>query len=420
MPSAIEEMSKSVVQDAPVTPPADIAPNPAPAAPAPSPEPSKPAPAPEPAPAPAKPATPKEEAFKRASDRIAKILEPAKPKVDKAKLAELSDEEAEKIIKANPGSWKVYEAKRNKWNEERTGFATKTAELEKKIAELLAKPNPTAADDTKLKALEERLAARETEYKSVKQQLVERDYTQSDEYKEKFIKPWQRAHDEAYSFVNGLQVIDPDTGDPVRQATPADFDKIKATPLQQRRAAAKAMFGEDSAGDVVEYAKEIDRLVKGSSEAIKDHAQNWEKTAAEKEAAAQRDREGFTKLEQDERADLEQKFPDYFSVEAHKDNPEHQKALADAYQTYDTLLSTFDKQTPQQQASNKVLVRAWFAAFPLMHKQNAALKSQVESLTAELTKLRGTDPGAAAPKAGAVAPVEELGGIKDAAAKFRG
>jgi hypothetical protein len=422
MPSAIEEMSSAVVKDAPITLPADVAPAPAAPAPAPTPEPPKPAAAPTPPPAPEKPTEAKPTALQKASDKMARIVgdkkPDAKPKADKPK-ADAPDEEVEKHIKSNPNAWRVYEAKKKAWAEKEAGFTTKTAELEKKIAELSAKPNPTVADDAKLKVLEERLAARETEYKTVKQQLVERDYTQSDEYKEKFIKPWQNAHKEAYDFVKGLQVVD-ENGDAVRQATEADFEKVKATPLQQRRAVARALFGEDSAGDVVDYAKEIDRLVKGSNEAIAEHSKDWEKTAQEKAMVAQKEREGFTKLEQDERATLEKDFPDYFSVEHHKDNPEYQKALADAYSEYDAMLNGFSEKTPAEQAASKVVARAYYAAFPLMYKQVTALKSQVESLTAELTKLRGTDPGSVKPGTVTTPPADEIGGINQMAGKFKG
>lgn len=417
MPSAIEEMSRTVVQDAPVSSPADIAPpQPAAPAPAPAPEPPKPAAAPTPAPAPEKPATVTETPLSKAQAKMEKILGPDK-KATKPEKPPTTDDTDEKEIKSNPKAWRIFEAKKKAWAEKEAGFTTKTAELEKKIAELSSKPNPTAADDTKLKALEARLAERENEFKSVKQKLAERDYAQSDEYAEKFVKPWNRAYADAYQYVEGLQVMD-EEGNPARQATKADFDKVKSTPLQQRRAVAKALFGEDSAADVVEYAKELDRIGKASDEAIKDHAQNWEKSSQEKAMAAQKDQEGFSKLVDESRKDIETKFPDYFSVDHYKDNPELQKALADGYAEYDSIVEGFSKLPPAEQAAHNTMARAWFAAFPLMHKKLTAANTELESLKAELARYRGSDPGATAPKTGATAPVEDIGGIAAMAGKF--
>lgn len=424
--SAISEMSAAAAKDTPAVDPSTLT-QIAPAQPAPNgnptppaAEPAKPA-TPPPAPAPEKPAEVKPDALQRASDKMAKIVgdkKPAAPKVDKAKVAEAPDEEVEKHIKPNANAWRVYEAKKKAWAEKEAGFTTKTAELEKKIAELSAKPNPTAADDTKLKALEARLAERETEAKTYRQKLEERDYTQSSEYQEKYLKPWNAVHAEAYAFVKGVQVLDPETGEPSRQATEADFEKVKSTPIQQRRAVAKALFGEDIAGDVVDYVKEIDRIGKGAQDAIANHSQNYEKISAERRLAQEGESKKFQELENTERMELEQKFPDYFSVEHHKDNPELQKALAEGYAQYDQIASGFSKLSPQEQAATKVLHRAWFAAFPLMHKQVETLKGQVASLTEELARIRGTDPGTPKPSTGAVTPAESEDGIKGMAARF--
>ncbi len=418
--SAIDEMSKAAAVETPepaAIAPAQPAPNGNPPAPAPEP---KPAATPTPAPAPEKPAEVKPDALQKASDKMARIVGDKKvaPKVDKAKVAEAPDEEVEKHIKPNAAAWRVYEAKKKAWAEKESSYTAKTAELEKKIAELSNKPNPTVADDAKLKALEARLAERETEAKTYRQRLEERDYIQSAEYQEKFLKPWNAVHDEAFAFVEGLHVLDPDSGEPARQATKADFEKVKATPIQQRRAVAKALFGEDLAGDVVDYVKELDRIGKGAQEAVANHSRNFEKISTERRLAQEGESKKFNQIEQAERSELEQKFPDYFSVEHHNENPEYRAALEQGYSQYDDMVANFSKKSAEEQASNKVLARAWFAAFPLMHKQVETLKGQVASLTEELSKLRGTDPGAAKPSTGAAAPVDDGGGIKDFAAKF--
>lgn len=426
MPSAIEEAAQTASVDTPAAiATATPAPQPTPAAPTPPAGPSKPAVAPTPSPEPTKPVAPEETPASRASARIKSVLgEDKTAKTAKARLAELPDEEAEKVIKANPASWRVYEAKKKAWAEKEAGFTTKASELEKKIAELSAKPNPTVADDTKLKALEERLAEREKEAIGYKQRLAERDFSESDEYKESFVKPFHASFKKAREFTSAMQVLavtNEETGEqvsPTRQATPADFDRIFNAPPQQRYELAIKMFGPHMALGVVRRAEDLDGLNEKATDALASHAQNFEKISRERQQAMEGESKAFKQLEDGNRSELEKDWPEHFSVDHYKDQPELQKALADGYENYDKMVASFREQSPEDKASNKVLARAYYAAFPLMHRRVESLKSQVESLTAELAKVRSSDPGAAKPGAVTAPPKDEVGGISAMSAKF--
>lgn len=362
--------------------------------------------------------------MQRATAKIKGVLDkPEVKKVEKAKVAEPVDDEEEKIIKSSPGPWKVYEAKRKKWNEERkawtekeTGFTTKLADAESQLK--AAKSNPdSAANDHKIQFYEKRIEELSGHYKTAQEKLAERDYTQSPEYAEKFSKPWQRGHDEAYGFVEGLQVLD-ENGDPARQATKADFDKVMATPIQQRRQVAKALFGEDFASDIIDHAKELDRIRKGANDAVKDHAQNFQKLDVERTLAHQKELEGYVRMKEQQRIELETELPDMFSVEHYKDQPELQKALQDGYSDYDNIRATYHQMSPEDRAANEVLARAHYAAMPLMHKQVKALKTENESLKAELLRFRSSDPGGEKPGTAAVVQESQVGGISEMAKRF--
>lgn len=412
MPSAIEEASAAASLETPAATATAPQPTPAPAAPAPA-EAPKPAATPTPTPEPAKPATAPETPSSRATAKIEKILGNKPPAKPAEAPKEESLEELEKKINPNTAQWRAHDAYKKKAE---ATYQAKITDLETRIKAAESKPS-TPANDGKLAILEKQLEELSGESKTYKQRLTERDYRESDDYKEKFVKPWNRAYGEAYQFVEGLQALDED-GNPARQATKADFDKVKIAPLQQRRAVAKALFGEDSAGDVVEYAKELDRIGKASDEAIAGHAQNFEKIQLERSQAAESESKQFAQIRDGERADLESKFPAHFSVEHYKDQPELQKALADGYEEYDSMLSAYKGKSPEDRAADEVTARAYYAAFPLLAKQNEALTAQVESLTKELLAFRGSDPGNPKPGAVTVPAKEEVGGISVMAEKF--
>ena len=386
-----------------------------PAAPAPA-----PAPTPTPPPAAAQtppaqdPPSPEAQAVEKASAAVRDMLD--KRSAQRAEAGKPSTpaqpdetEEMEKVVKSNPKAWRVYEGVKKKWHSERD-------QLNAKIAALEAKPNPTATDDAKVRQMEQRIAEIEAEAKTAKQKLTEYDYRNSEEFQQKYVQQFQKVYQRGAEFTKGLQVLN-DLGEPDRAATQQDFDALRSLPLQQRRKAAKDMFG-DAAFDVLQFITKLDEIRSEADEAIQSHSQNYEKTRAERQAAEQAEAKAFEGFKSSIHRDLESKYPELFSPGHYKDNPEMQQSLVDGYRFVDDVTSNASKMSKEDLASNTAVVRAYAAAFPAMHLRNEQLKAEVEKLKAELAGKAASDPGAARVVTGGTPPKVEAGGIDAIASKF--
>jgi len=342
------------------TPPAPKTPETPPAA---KPEGDKPAATPPPAPAAIKPATPP--------------AAPAKPAGD-----EMNETAMEEFLKKHPKPWRVYEASKKKWQ-------TEKQTLESKIAEISNKPAPTAADDKKLEALNKQLEDLRGESSKYKQELVKRDYTQSDEYKKNFVEKVNTIYAEAVGFVEQLRVS---TGDGERIATKADFDELRALPLGARRKAAVDKFGE-YANDVLSFVRDIDVVKRDANLAVQRHAEQNEKESAERETMTSRQRqeyEGYYNTALDG-IKKNEAYGKWFSE--NPDDPEATQLLKSGYEEIENITAKLDKLPADQQAAYSAVFKARAAAFPrLLLEHNRVLAKQSE-LEAELAKYRGTDPG---------------------------
>lgn len=366
--------------------------------------------------------------MQRATAKIKGVLDtPKAPEKLKEPPKEEALEEMERKLNPSSEQWRIYDKLKKRvtseYSAKEAGWTTKTGELEKKIAELTKRPQ-TVANDDKIKFLEGKLEELGGQAKTYQQRLAERDYSESDDYKNNYVQPFHNTFAKARKFTSSLQVlpvVDESTGEqvsPTRQATDADFDKIFNASPQQRYDLATKMFGQNLALGVVRRAEDLDGLNEKALDAIADHSKNFEKLSQERTVAQQKEHEGYQSMKEQQRIELETELPDMFSVEHYKDQPELQKVLASSYADYDNIRATYHQMSPEDRAANEVLARAHYAAMPLMHKQVQALKSQVESLTAELTKVRGSDPGAEKPAGGVKPAAEQIGGILEQAAKF--
>lgn len=413
MPSAIEEAASLAAKDEPIT---NANPEPAPAV-TPEPakvEPAKVEPTPEPkadvAPAPdAKPLT----AAERAKAHAEKVLGAKKesPKADKAAGDDMSEEEMEEVIRTKPKAWRTYESYKK-----RTG--AEIAELKSKIAAAEAKPNPTAADDTKLKALEKQLEELGGQAKTYQQKLAERDFRESEEYKAKFFPRWNKTYNRAYAHVEKLQILNAE-GEPERKATKADFDKLMSVDPAYRRQIAKQMFGEDFAPDLVEMASRLDMIHEEANEAAAEHAANFEKNSKTQAEQTQKQQAEVQQFRQEAQKALETDYPEDFSPDHYKNEPELHKAITDAYAFVDEMEQNAAQMTPQDRAASVAVLRSWAAGFALKRAQHQAAMKKIEELTAELTKFRGSDPSktSPAPKVEQAPKMEDMS-IGDMAKQF--
>lgn len=309
---------------------------------------------------------------------------PAKPASDPKPEGDPDDLEFEKVIKPNAKAWKEFEKVKKSWK-------AKESTLQGRIKELESKANPTAADGEKLKQLEAQLAERVSERESYEKRIAALDYRQTAEFREKFVSRYERTAKEAVEFVSKLKKLD-ELGDVIGDATEADFEAVRSARPQDRRAIAKKIFG-DNAADVMDYVREMDKIRSDADAAVQNHSENHSKIIAEQKLKAAEGEKAFSGFRTEAQKLLETKYPDLFSPDHYKDKPDLQKRLIDGYAYVDQAIENGSKMSPDERAAVNSVVRSRAAAMPLLLAQKKMDAKRISELEAEITKLRGGDPG---------------------------
>jgi len=334
-------------------------------------------------------------------------VKPAPTTAPKTPEPEMSEADMEKVIKANPKAWRVFEASKKKWQ-------TEKSTLEQRIQQIEQKATQTPADDRKLEALNKQLEELRGESTKYKQELVKRDYTASDDYKKNFVEKANSVYAEAVGFVQQLSVTD---GDNERKATQADFDEIRSLPLGARRKVANDKFGE-YAGDVLQFVRDIDTIKRDATLAVQRHAEQSEKEAAEREAMTSKERQeydGYYKQSLDGVRSNEA-YGKWFSPD--EADPEATKLLTDGFDEIEKVTSQLDKLPVDQKAAYSAIYRARAAATPRLILEINRRDTKITELEAELAKYRGTDPGAEHGKGGEQLQGDKPRGIEGASAVY--
>ncbi len=343
----------------------------------------------------ATPEAPKAEAPKVEPAKAPEAPKADTPKVEPAKAApkEMSVEEMEKAVKANPKAWKVLESLKKAHSSEK-------AQLQQQIDTIKNKPVEGVMDATKVKALEDRIAQLSEEGKNWKQRAAEADYTRSEEYQTKFVAPYTNELKRAIEEMKGITLTytDADGERKTRPATENDFRKALSLPPDEADNFIHDAFGR-SAHRVISRVNELSRIREASEQAIKSHAENHEKTAAEREALTKREQAEYDNSFKSASESLKSHpvGSKYFAPK--ESDPEYSKSLNEGYESYDGFRESVANMTAPERAAVAATVRARYAAFQPMAAQIKSLEAKVASLTAELGGSRKVDPGAAAPAA---------------------
>lgn len=356
-------------------------------------------------PAPATPATKPEakapEAPKAPEAKAAPATAPKTPE------PEMSEADMEKVIKANPKAWRVFEASKKKWQ-------TEKSTLESRIQQIESKATQTPADDKKLEALNKQLEELRGESSKYKQELVKRDFTASDEYKKNYVEKANTVYAEAVGFVQQLTVNE---GESQRKATQADFDEIRSLPLGTRRKVANDKFG-DYAGDVLQFVRDIDTIKRDATMAVQRHAEQSEKEAAERETNSARSKQEYDSYYKQSLDGVRsnEAYGKWFSPD--EADPEATKLLADGFDEIEKVTSQLDSLPIDQKAAYSAVFRARAAATPRLILEINRANAKNAELEAELAKYRGTDPGSEQGKGGEQLQGEKPRGIAGAASVF--
>lgn len=360
------------------------------------------APAPPEPPAPAKPA------------ELAAPAAPAKPaaKADPAPAADPTPKPNEEPDWSKaPQKWhKIYEDHKAKT----TGTIRS---LEEKVKALESKRVEAPGDAAKIAAYEKQIEDIRKEAISAKQRLAEVDFTKSDEYKTNFVDRAQRIWTKAVQLVTQLKVTDAEGNQ--RPATQADFDAIRTAPEHLRAYKAKELFGDDiDPHAITKYADAIDQVREEADLAVAKHAANHEQTATQRAAEARKGQESYQAQYQSALKAI-QDNPEYGQwFRPDENNPEESKLLQDGFDEIEKVTTALAEMPADAQAAYAAVFRARAAAMPRLLVAHNRVKAELEAVKAELTKLRGKDPGNIGKGGGETPSAEGPQGIAAMAALF--
>lgn len=199
---------------------------------------------------------------------------------------------------------KAYEDQKRQIKEE---YQPKIAKLEARVKELeTAKPEDPATTE-RFKGIEERNKALEAQMRLI-------DYSQSQEYQEKYQKPYVEAWDKCLADIAELEVEVPDGqgGYTTRKAKDIDVQAIAGLPLGERVKKCNAMFG-DAAPIVMEHVQEIIRTNNAQQRGLADAKKAAEEWAKSNTVRMQQEQEGRLKLWTDTNQQLATRYPRWFA-----------------------------------------------------------------------------------------------------------
>jgi len=276
------------------------------------------------------------------------------------------------------GAWQLKE----KWQKEARKFESEVLDLRSKLSKV---------PDTK--ALSERAERAEARLKELSEEIKFVNYAKSDEFVEKYQKPYESAWSRAVTDMKELTVTLEDGSS--RPADAKDLLLIANLPLGEARKQATAMFG-DSAGDVMAHRQKVRELSDAQTRALDESR----KTAGEREKQMNETRSRVStetsSLWQQFKTEDEQKHD--FLREKEGDDEWNNKL--DSSRTFvDTAFSTqaADPSLTAEQRADAVkkhaAVRGRAIGYSMLKLENTRLKAEVAKAQKELGEYRNGEPG---------------------------
>lgn len=350
-----------------------------------------------PTPAPDKPRAPDGKFTKANPEPEPQKQQEPPPQPERAKAPEPTKEsekpaeskETEKPIKSNE--------LRNAYENLKKEMATLRADNEK------LKKAPAPADDPEKRKLGETVAQYEKRMQEMENELRYVDYTKSNEYKEKYEKPYVDAWIQGRSDVSQLivaEVKDPTTDEiiqPRREATPEDFDALmQARNNMEATDLATKMFG-SAASEALAARREVLKRLSEKNQAIeryrKEGAERESKMASERETHQKAYFESLSK----ERAAAVEKHSKWFKPD--EGDAEGQKILDQQFHLEERLkqggkqLAPDDKPfTPQDYIKATAARENMATAFPLVVHKYKVLEKKLAEKEAALAEFEKSKP----------------------------
>lgn len=310
--------------------------------------------------------------------------EPSKP-VDTPKPTDTPKPEDEAITEdelkaskppAQAGPWKL----KKYWEKRAAAIEMERNQLKEKLEKL---PNI------------ERLEAIDKRNKELEEEIRYHNYAKSQEYAEKYQKPYEEAWTKAMSDLGELEVLAED-GSVARKATANDLLALARMPLGDARKTANQMFG-DSANDVMLHRQRIRDLADAQNKALDDARKTGterQTQMTEKMKSVQSEVSSmWEKFNREDGEKLEYLKPREGDTE-HNAKLEKAKALADEAFSKN---ATDPRLTPEERAK---LVRAHAAvrnrsiAYSTLKLENSRLKAQIKERDDKLKQFEASEPTA--------------------------
>ena len=252
----------------------------------------------------------------------------------------------------------------------------------------LSELRKTLPDPIKFKEVEERAKTLEKQYQEAQEQLRFDNYAKSDEFKEKYQKPYEESWKRWMGELGELTVQDDASGQE-RPLSPSDILDLVNMPLQKAREQAEATFG-SFANDVMSARKEIRGLFESQNKALADAKASGAERETKMQQASRERQESLSKeitttwAKANEMAVADEKFGKFFKpVEG---DSEGNTRLTKGFEIADRAFSVNPldpRLTPEQRAQVVQLhsaVRNRAAAFGRLSYQNEKLSNELAAL----------------------------------------
>jgi hypothetical protein len=242
-------------------------------------------------------------------------------------------------------------------------------------------------------AITKEIEQRNAELKELRGEIRKMRFEKSDDYIEKYEKPWHEAAESAREDIEKLKVIvpDPEGGESTtRQAKWDDFVKLYGMEPADQDEAVETMFGR-SAYRVSAYLAGLKGRDREMTAALNKEKENWEANAASERAQSVTRMKQINELWDKTNADLVAKKPEWYAPK--EDDKEGNDLLAKGYETFKDYWANRGKMKPEDVLVYEAQLHNRAAAMPRMAHQNGLLQQKVQELEAKIQKMLGKGPG---------------------------
>lgn len=328
---------------------------------------------------------------KRAADKLAAQKTEADKKAELAKKPEAP---------AKPGETPADEATTLSAPQLRTAYQQRKVELkeareklaatEARIKELEARASQTE----EIPKIQEKLTAAEKRAQELDQELRFSNFERSEEYKEKYYKPFLDAYQSGRNKVASLKVMERinDLGEVVQQArkaTQEDFDSIMRVQDDAEAAEmADRMFG-PMANLVIYHREKVHDLNNARANAIDEYRKNGEERQKAYEQQGKQMQEKLKTVFQTSVKTGMEKYPQWFK--AADDDDQGKQVLEKGLLNADSVFSQSQRH-PEEMAQIHAAFRNMAGAFPYVALKLHRAETRIKELEEELKQYSESEP----------------------------